>query len=175
MVKKGGVARKIPLMLGVALMLLGLMVSFSTSVFEDDVTLSQYGGVTIESRDELDFSDHKIQRAGQQIPEAGTDSSSPVTMSTPPLSWASTGVPKKDWYYRTEVYCIAGTTPASTTFKIELYRWIGGEGGDYELVGTLYVQSDSDPADDEGVKLSFDLGSSKPAKSEAFFIIVSRA
>jgi len=135
------------------------------------VTFSNYGGVIIESNDELNLVNSQIRRAGSAISSAGTDPSTAVLMSSS-LPIASNGVPKGNWYYRIDAYCISGTTPANQVFKIELYRW-NSNTKDYDLIGTLYIKSDADPSDNEGARLYFNIGG-LPSSSEAFMIVVSR-
>jgi hypothetical protein len=158
--------------LGIAFIIIGLLVSLSSSIFENTITFSNYGGVIIESNDELSFSNSQIARAGSDISSAGTDPSTAVLMTIPPFPIASNGVPKGNWYYRINANCISGTTPANQVFKIELYRWDSSK-LDYDLIGTLYIKSDADPSDNEGARLYFNIGG-LPSSSEAFMIVVSR-
>jgi hypothetical protein len=157
--------------LGIAFIIIGLLVSLSSSIFENTITFSNYGGVIIESSNELNLVNSQIKRAGSDIPSAGTDPSTAVLMSSS-LPIASNGVPKGNWYYRIDAYCISGTTPANQVFKIELYRWDSSK-LDYNLIGTLYIKSDADPSDNEGARLYFNIGG-LPSSSEAFMIVVSR-
>ncbi|MEM1574211.1 MAG: hypothetical protein QXY96_07040 [Candidatus Methanomethylicaceae archaeon] len=87
------------------------------------------------------------------------------------LPLASTSVPKGNWYFKAVIYCNS-KTPASTIFKVELYKW-DPITYDYNLVGTLYIKSDANPATDEGAKLYYNIGG-LPASSESFMIVISR-
>jgi len=166
--------RKVWLLAGISLMVLGLMTLLSSSVFNRTVTFSEYGGVIIESNDEVSVQNNRIARSGSDIASAGTTPSSPVVMaSTGPLPLASTGLPKGNWYYGLDVYSIAGKTPANQVFKVELYRW-DSTNDDYALIGTLFVKATASPTNSEGARLYFDVGSSKPASSEAFMVEASR-
>jgi len=166
--------QKVWLVVGISLMVLGLMISLSSAVFESTVTFSEYGGVIIESNEEVSAQNPRIAKAGSAVTSAGTSPASPIVMaSTDPLPLASTGVPKGNWYYGIDVYSIAGKTPANQVFKVELYRW-SSTSNDYTLVSTLYTKSTASPASNEGVRLYFDVGSSKPSSSEAFMATVSR-
>lgn len=165
------IRKTVPAM-GITLVLLGLLTTISYPIFSTDLTFSNYGGVIIESNDELSASSPKIMKAGSNIPAAGTSAATAVTMSSSNPS-ASTGVAKGNWFFRIDVSVIAGTTPASTTFKVELYRW-DSTTLEYSLLNTLYIKSDADPASGESAKLSFDLGSSNPSSSEAYMILITR-
>jgi len=166
--------QKVWLVMGISLMVLGLMISLSSAVFESTLTFSEYGGVIIESNNEVNVQDSKIARAGSAIASAGTSPASPIVMaSTNPLPLASTGVAKGNWYYKVDIYSIAGKTPATQVFKVELYRW-SSTNNDYTLVTTLYIKSTASPTNTEGVRLYFDMGSSNPESSEAFMVTVSR-
>lgn len=165
------VIRGVGPIVGISLVVLGLMVSLSTAVFQYDVTFSEYGGAIIVSREELNIGEARVARAGSTITEAGT--SSPVNMSSSsPLPLASTGVPKGNWYCRVDVYSKSGT-PADTVFRLELYRW-SSTISDYTFVGTLYIRSTSSPSTSDGVRLYFNIGD-LPASSEAFMVVASRA
>lgn len=170
---KSKTALKTLMALGIALIALGLIVSLSTTIFSYTITFSEYGGVIIESSNEVSVTNPQIARAGSAVPAAGTSQASPVTMASPPLPLASTGVPKNNWYYRVDISAIAGTTPPSTTFRVELYRWDPNT-YEYNLLGTLYIRSTSNPQSSEGVRLYFNLGSASPSQSEAFMVLISR-
>jgi len=166
--------QKLWLVMGISLMVLGLIVSLSSAVFDSSVTFSEYGGVIIESKNEVSIQNSRIAKAGSDIAAAGTSPASPVVMaSTDPLPLASTGVTKGNWYYGVDINSIAGKTPANQTFKVELYKW-GSTSNDYTLASTLYIKSTASPTNTEGVRLYFDVGSSKPASSEAFMVEVLR-
>jgi len=49
--------------LGIAFIIIGLLVSLSSSIFENTITFSNYGGVIIESNDELSFSNSQISKS----------------------------------------------------------------------------------------------------------------
>jgi len=166
--------QKVWLVMGISLIVLGLMVSLSFSVFESSVSFSEYGGVIIESKEEVNVQNSRIARAGSDVTSAGTSPASPVVMaSTGLLPLASTGVLKGNWYYGVDIYSVAGKTPANQVFKVELYRW-SSSSNDYTFVTTLYIKSTASPTNTEGVRLYFDVGSSKPASSEAFMVTVMR-
>ncbi|MEM2924233.1 MAG: hypothetical protein QXJ68_00900 [Methanocellales archaeon] len=165
------IAKKTVQLMGITLILLGLLVMYSYSVFSNDIVYSNYGGVIIESNDELSISNQVIVKAGSNIPEVGTSAATAVTMSsTNPV--ASTGVTKKNWVFRIDVNAITNTTPSNIIFKIELYQW-NSTALEYNLVNTLYIKSDDNPTNDEGAKLIFGL-SSTPSSSEAFMVLISR-
>jgi len=160
--------------MGISLIMLGLMVSLSSAIFGGTIAFSEYGGVIIESNNEVSVQNPRIARAGSTIASAGTAPESPVVMaSTNPLPLASTGVSKGNWYYRIDIYSIAGKTPINQIFKVELYRW-NSASNDYTLISTLYIKSTASPTNSEGARLYFDLGSSNPESSEAFMVTVSR-
>jgi hypothetical protein len=174
MVRRMRGTRNAWLIMGVSLIALGLMVSLSSSIFDYTMSFSEYGGVILQSNDEVNVSNSKVLMAGSEIEAAGLEAASPVVMaSTSPLPLASTGLPKGYWYYRVDIYSISGKTPANQVFKVELYRW-SPTSKDYTLQGTLYIKSTASPDDNQGVRLYFNLGSSKPASSEAFMVVVSR-
>ncbi|MEM2925333.1 MAG: hypothetical protein QXJ68_06550, partial [Methanocellales archaeon] len=152
-VKHKVIKKTVPVM-GIVLIFLGLLTMFSYSIFSEDITFSNYGGIIIESNDELSVSSPVVERAGLDIPAAGTTPETAVTLSSS-NPFASTGVAKKNWLCRIDVDVIDGTTPANTTFKVELYRW-NSTTLDYNLLDTLYIKSDADPASGESARLMFD-------------------
>lgn len=164
--------RRLILVLGLVFIFLALITTFSIAIYEDRVTFSEYAGTIIESEEEVSISDHYILRAGSAIPEDGTSPDKAVTMSTA-IPRASMAIPAGNWYYRFDIGVIGGTTPANTTFKVELFRW-SATTLDYVLVGTLYVKSDADPASGEKARALYNLGATKPSKTETFMIIVKK-
>lgn len=165
--------QKIWLVMGILLIVLGFITLLSSTIFEAYVAFSEYGGVIIESEEEVRISHISIARAGSDIPPNGTSLDSPITMSSAPLPLASMSISKGNWYCRVDIYSIKGKTPANRVFKVELYRW-NSVYYDYDLVGTLYIKSTSSPTDKEGVRLYFDLGPSRPESTEAFMVVISK-
>lgn len=156
---------------GLGLIVLALLVFATEAILDQSVTYSEYGAVIIESSQEVSLSNPAIQKAGSIIPSAGTNPNSPVTLqSSNPI--ASNGVPKNNWFYRITIGA-NNTTQANQTFQVELYRW-DNTAMDYNLVGTLYVKSDGNPAAGETARLYFNLGTSSPGSTEGFMITVKR-
>jgi len=161
------------LFIGVSLIVMGLLVSLSSAIFDYTIGFAVYGGAIIESNEELSIQNTGISKAGSTITPQGQSASNPVLMaSTSPLPLASTSVPKGQWYYHAEIYSIAGTTPANKVFRVELYRW-DSTNLEYDLDGTLYIKSTASPQSSEGARVFFAVGSS-PGSSEAFMIQVFR-
>ncbi len=167
--------RRLILVWGLVFIFLALITTFSIAIYDDTVTFSEYGGIIIESMEEVSISNHQIRRAGSDIQAAGTTSDTAVTMTadTPPPR-ASMAIPAGNWYYQFDIGVIGGKTPARTTFKVEVLRW-SAITLDYDLVDTLYVKSDDTPASGEKARVLYDLGKTKPSARETFMIIVSRA
>ena len=161
------------LFMGVSLIIVGLLVSLSSAIFDYTVSFAVYGGAIIESSEELSVQNTGISKAGSTITPEGVSAANPVVMaSTSPLPRASTAVPKGQWYYYAEIYSIAGTTPANKVFRVELYRWDSTK-LEYDIAGTLYIKSTASPQNNEGARVFFNVGSS-PGQSEAFMIQVFR-
>jgi hypothetical protein len=159
------------MILGVVFIIIGLLVSLSSSIFENTITFLNYGGVIIDSNDELNLVNSQIRRAGSNIDQAGIDPSSAVLMATS-LPIASNGVSRRNWYYRIDAYLISGITPANQVFKVELSRW-NLNTKDYDFIRTLYIKSTTNPQNSEEARLYFNIGG-LPSSSEAFMIVVSR-
>ncbi|MBI4320937.1 MAG: hypothetical protein HY675_20795 [Chloroflexi bacterium] len=164
----------IPIM-GILLIVVSLLTLSAQSVFSGSTTFSEYGGDLIDTTQEVSLGTTGIQKAGSAVTAAGTTVGAAVTLAsggTIPLS--TTAIAKGNWFYRLQLDAVAGTTPASTAFKVELYRW-SSTTNDYTLLSTLYVASDATPAAGERARLYFDLGAVSPSPSEGFSILVTRA
>jgi hypothetical protein len=160
--------------LGAMLIAVGLLTMSAQAIFNGSTTFSDYSGVIIDSNEEVSLTNQGTWKAGGAIAAAGTSPASPVAMtSANPSPLAAMAIAKGNWYYRVDTNVIAGTTPAGMTFKVELYRW-SPTATDYSLVGTLYVKAQNTPSAGEKARVYFDLGSSAPAPSESFMVLVSR-
>jgi len=87
--------RKAWIFLGIAFIIIGLLVSLSSSIFENTITFSNYDCVIIDSNDELNLVNSQIRRASLNIDQAGIDSSSAVLMVTF-LPLASNEIPREN-------------------------------------------------------------------------------
>jgi len=172
--------KKLIPVIGMMLIVLGIVSSFSYSIFNNEASFAEYGGVLIDSKEELTTKNIKIQRAGGDIGAQGISPYSPITMNnqTSPLPLASMSIDRGDWYFRVEVYAKT-TSPANQIYKVELWRW--NSTSDYKLVGTLYIKTDKNPGRDssnnvinEGVRCYFNLGASNPSPNESFMIVITR-
>lgn len=166
--------QKMWLVAGMSLIVLSLMLLMSSAVFEGDVTLSEYSGVIIESKDEVNVANSQIARAESNIPQAGTSPSNPVTMSstTPPPS-ASIGVARGKLALQVRRLLDRGKNAGQPSVQ----------GGALQVgLNKLRLHSGRHalhqvrrrPGRRRGARLYFDLGSSKPESSEAFMVVVSR-
>jgi hypothetical protein len=156
---------------GAVLVALGLISATTYTIFDANLTFSDFGGVLIETDNSVTVTERGTYKAGSAISAAGTSPGSPVVMSSStPI--ATNGLAKNDWYFRVDVSVTAGVTPASQTFKVEVLRW-NPTTNDYALIATLYIASDPTPASGEGVRVYAKMPTA-PSTSEAFMVLVSR-
>jgi hypothetical protein len=157
---------------GAVLVALGLISATTYTIFDVTITFSDYGGVIIDTQNDVTVTQRGTFRAGSAITAAGTDPASPVVMATSkPI--ATNGLSRGDWYFRVDISAVGSpTTPANQVYKVEVLRW-NPSTNDYDPVATLYIAADANPASTEGVRVYAKL-TPAPTAQETFMVLVSR-
>jgi CCR4-NOT transcriptional regulation complex NOT5 subunit len=157
---------------GAVLVALGLISATTYTIFEANLTFSDYGSVIIDTQNDVTVTQRGAFRAGSAIVAAGTDSSNPVVMATSkPI--ATDGLSRGDWYFRVDISAVGSpTTPANQVYKVEVLRW-NPSTNDYNTIATLYIAADGSPAVTEGVRVYAKL-TPAPTAQETFMVLVSR-
>jgi len=146
-------------LLAVAVMLIVIgtsLLAYGPGVFF--MRYASYSGVVLEVTEELTVNVEGPFTApvGGFTPK-GTNITEPVVMSTSaPI--ATPGVNSGHYYLKVEVRVKPNFTPANTVYKVEFFI---GE----SLIGTVFIASDSDPSENEYVKVVFDMGQILSSKS----------
>lgn len=169
MKKKEGIKKvlgtSIPLWQTIPLLIALIAVTFAVLTV-NQTTYSNVFGEVVDVVEEVTVTSGGISVASENETAMGNTTGTAVVMNTTDPK-ARTTITKAHWVYKVQITCINATTPADTTFQVDLY--IGDT-----LNATLYVKSDADPIDTEMATCRFDIGSALPT-NEAYMIIVSRA
>jgi len=156
--------RCIPLW-GIIPLLIALNVVCFAAIIVNQTTYSNVFGEVVDVVEEVTVTSGGISVASENEAAVGNTQGTAVVMNTTdPM--ARTTITKAHWVYKVQITCINATTPADTTFEVDLYL------GD-TLNATLYVKSDADPIDTEIATCRFDIGSDL-STNEAYMIIVSK-
>lgn len=156
--------KHVPLWVVMLLLVALIFVSIIHAITVNQRTYATLFGEVIDVTTQLTITELIMGIAKQSQSAVGDTAATAVTMAIANPE-ARTMITKPDWLYQVEIECITGTTPASTTFKVDLY--IGNT-----LNATLYVQSDAAPATGEKVTCKFDIGADLSA-SESYMIVVT--
>jgi len=156
--------RYIPLWEIIPLLIALIAVSFAAGITVNQTRYSNVFGEVVDVVEEVTVTSGGMSVASANEAAVGNTSGTAVVMSTIDPE-ARTTITKAHWVYKVQITCINATTPADTTFKVDLYV------GD-TLNATLYVKSDADPIDTEMAACRFDIGSAL-STNEAYMIIVS--
>lgn len=148
--KRKILGKRVPLWVVLLLMVALLAVSITYAVTANQRTFTTLFGEVIDVTTEVSITELMIDIAKQSQSAVGDTPATAVTMTSGNPT-AQTTITKPNWLYQVELECITGTTPASTTFKVDLYI-------NSTLSNTLYVASDADPATGEQATCKFDIG-----------------
>lgn len=157
--------KRIPLWVVIPPLVLLAAVSVTYTITVSQRTYATLFGEVIDVTTEVDITGLIVGIAKQSQSAVGDTPATAATMSTANPE-ARTTITKPNWVYQVEIECITGTTPASTTFKVDLYV-------DNTLFNTLYVASDATPATGEKATCKFDIGVDL-STSAAYMTVVTR-
>ena len=157
--------KRVPLWIVVLLLVALIALSTAYAITVNQRTYATLFGEVIDVTTELTVTELMIDIAKRTRSAVGDTPATAVKM-TNANPMARTDLTKPNWIYQVELECITGTTPASTTFKVDLYV-------NSTLSATLYVASDADPATGEKVKCKFDIGAD--LSTSASYMLVATA
>lgn len=156
--------KRVPLWIVILLLVALMVVSIAYAITASQRTYATLFGEVIDVTTDLTITELIIGLAKQSESAVGDTPATAVTMAVSNPE-ARTTITKANWLYQIELECITGTTPASTTFKVDLYI-------NSTLSATLYVGSDADPATNEKVTCRFDIGADL-STSASYMIVVT--
>ena len=156
--------KRVPMWVVILLLVALMVVSIAYAITVNQRTYATLFGEVIDVTTELTITELIIGIAKQSQSAVGDTAATAVTMAVANPE-ARTTITKPNWLYQVEIECITGTTPASTTFKVDLY--LGNT-----LNATLYIGSDAVPATGEKVTCKFDIGADL-STSASYMVVVT--
>ena len=158
--------KRVPLWAVVALLvvLIIMAVSITYAITASQRTFTTLFGEVIDVTTEVSITELMIDITKQSQSAVGDTPAAAVIMTTGNPE-ARTTITKPNWIYQIEIDCITGTTPASITFKVDLYI-------NSTLSNTLYVASDAVPDTGEKATCKFDIGADL-SNTASYMIVVT--
>lgn len=161
------VVRRATLYLALKVLLTLFVLVYAASIVTTTTTYQAAVGGAVSVTNNLKAMDKGFSKAGSTISAAGTSCANNVTFTGSP-GIANTAITANNIIYVVQVNTTASTA-ASTCFTATL---VITPSGSPQQTYTVYVATDSTPADDETIDCKFDIGSSLPTSPYSFKVTV---